>query len=364
MQRYAIVLVPTKFWDILQSFVTNGISIVAKTFSNVTYVQKRLHKNLLFIQLFYNFAIPMDKGHKETIKVRVISISFVVLALAIFKPFGLHTWQWEAYLHYINIGLLGFGVCLITETLLRFVVKMPRSYDQGIEYIIRRNLWFQFINTFLVSLMICLYRHFVLSNRIENNQLSWNNFLETLVIIAFCSFAIGLYWRYKFRSRYLAAELEETRILNEQLRKMQNKEEQRIKAIEESKVSDTLDQVNQLPSSIVLTGSTSETVTLQVSNLLYVEAVGNYVKIYQWFNEQVHNDMIRATTKQIEDNLCSYPMIVRCHRAFLINLGQVEKVISKSGSMQLLVKHCQEYIPVSRSNIAQIKETIKIIGKE
>ena len=60
-----------------------------------------------------------------------------------------------------------------------------------------------------------------MSSLVEGNKLSLSNYLETLVIIAFLSFAIGLYWRFKFRSRYLAAELEETRLLNEQLKKLQ-----------------------------------------------------------------------------------------------------------------------------------------------
>lgn len=54
-------------------------------------------------------------------------------------------------------------------------------------------------------------------------------------------------------------------------------------------------------------------------------------------------------------------MIVRCHRAFLVNLGQVERIVSKSGTMQLLVKNCDEWLPVSRSNMAQVKEAIKSV---
>ncbi len=292
----------------------------------------------------------MDKGHKETIKVRLISVGFAVLALAIFKPFGLHVWQWEAYLHLMIIGLLGFGVCFLTEAILRFVVRMPRLYENGVNYIIRRNLWFQFINTLLVSLMICLYRHFVMSSRIESNRLSWENFFETLVIMAFCSFMIGLYWRYKFRSRYLTAELEETRQLNEQL--------QRFNAAIPTNVSAD----NEKPSSTVtLTGATSETVTLQIQNLLYIEAVGNYVKVYQWLDNHVHSDMLRATSKQMEEELRAYPMVARCHRAFLINLSQVDEIISKSGSMQLLIKHSRDSIPVSRSNMASVKKAIHYI---
>ena len=52
-------------------------------------------------------------------------------------------------------------------------------------------------------------------------------------------------------------------------------------------------------------------------------------------------------------------MIVGCHRAFLVNLGQVEKIVSHSGTMQLVVKHCHDSIPVSRSNMPGIKEAIK-----
>ena len=104
---------------------------------------------------------------------------------------------------------------------------------------------------------------------------------------------------------------------------------------------------------------TNEAVTLNVAYLLYIEAVGNYVKVYHLRDGQVRVDMLRATSKQMEADLQPYPMIVRCHRAFLVNLGQVEQVISRSGTMQLLIKHSHESIPVSRSNVPVIKTAIK-----
>lgn len=306
----------------------------------------------------------MSQGQKETITTRIISTVFTVLAIAVFKPFGLEAWQWMGYVHLLAIGVLGFVCCLVTEVILKFIVNKPRSYDHGVNYIIKRNLWFQLINTPLVALAICLYRHFVMSDLAEGNVLSWSNFFETLIIIAFCSFAIGLYWRFKFRNRYLAAELEETRLLNQRLQQLQEKTERRAQIAETALASgeDATQQVpvsTQPPSTITLMGTTSESVKLHISDLLYIEAVGNYVKVYSYSDEQVHNDMLRATSKQMESDLSDYPMIVRCHRAFLVNLGQVEKIISTSGSMQLLMKHCHDSIPVSRSNVAQVKEAIK-----
>ena len=314
-------------------------------------------------ELFSIFVGCMNKGHKETISIRFVSCAFMVLAIAIFKPFGLEVWQWQAYVHLLCIFALGLFSCFLTEGILRYIVRMPRSYNRGVSYIISRNLRFQCINTPLVSLLICIYRHLAMSDLVEGNKLSWGNYLETLVIIAFLSFAVGLYWRFKFRSRYLSAELEETRQLNEQLKKLQSEA--------------SPDPSNPLPASprggegstprvsprgelegVTLTGTTNEHITLEISNLLYIEAVGNYVKVCQLQGNEAHTNMLRATMKQMEDELQAYPMIVRCHRAFLVNLGQVEQISSNSRSMQLVMHHSHDAIPVSRSNVNKLKELL------
>ena len=306
----------------------------------------------------------MKNGQIETWQTRIISVCFTILALAVFKPFGLDAWHWEAYAHLLLIGLLGALVCVITELILKWVVRMPRRFEVGVDYIIRRNLWFQLINTLLVTVMICFYRHFLLSDRVEGNRLSWSNFFETLIIIAFCSFAIGLYWRFKFRSRYLAAELEETRLLNEHLQLLQQDALQQVEDVpaagtnEKESSSQKSSSNAQLSSSFILKGTTNDTVTIRFADLLYVEAVGNYVKVYQWRDEQIKTDMIRATMKQVEGDLMAFPSAVRCHRAFLVNLQQVEQIVSRSGAMHLLIRHSHDSIPVSRSNVAQVKEAI------
>ena len=291
----------------------------------------------------------MKQGRKQSINIRIVSTAFIILALAIFKPFGLDVWQWQAYVHLLALFVLGLFSCFLTEVILKYIVHMPRSYDRGVSYIISRNLRFQCINTPLVSLLICVYRHFAMSDLIEGNKLSVTNFLETLVIIAFLSFTVGLYWRFKFRSRYLAAELEETRLLNEQLKKLQTSE-QDIQPTQE-------DDTNPV-SQITLEGNTNEHVNLEISDLLYIEAVGNYVKVVLLREGEVHTNMLRATMKQMEDQLQAYAIIVRCHRAFMVNLNQVEHISSNSRAMQLVMRHSHDAIPVSRSNYIKLKELL------
>ena len=291
----------------------------------------------------------MKQGRKQSINIRIVSTAFIILALAIFKPFGLEVWQWQAYVHLLALFVLGLFSCFLTEVILKYIVRMPRSYDRGVSYIISRNLRFQCINTPLVSLLICVYRHFAMSDLIEGNKLSVTNFLETLVIIAFLSFTVGLYWRFKFRSRYLAAELEETRLLNEQLKKLQTSEQD---------IQPTQEDDTNPASQITLEGNTNEHVNLEISNLLYIEAVGNYVKVVLLREGEVHTNMLRATMKQMEDQLQAYAIIVRCHRAFMVNLNQVEHISSNSRAMQLVMRHSHDAIPVSRSNYIKLKELL------
>lgn len=304
----------------------------------------------------------MKHGHIETLKIRLKSTFFVIFTLAVFKPFGIDALQWHTCL-YLLVFLISGGmlVCMLTDAILKYACHMPHTNKFGVDYIIRRNLLFQFINTPIVSFIICLFRHFILNPHVDGNQLSWRNYLETLLIIGFCSFAIGLYWRFKFRSKFLAVELEDTIRMNEHLGKAQ---QQNLLVPANTEVPSAEPASNEpeialatMPT-ITLSGSTSDSVTLQISDLLYIEAVGNYVKVYRLCEGNVRTDMLRTTSKQIEQDLLPYSTVVRCHRAFLVNITQVERIVSQSGSMQLVIKHCHDSLPVSRSNMSQVKEII------
>ena len=134
----------------------------------------------------------MSKEQKDTLTVRVTSVGFSILVFALFKPLRMGDLGGIVYLHLAAIWLLGIGSCYLTEAILKYILRMPASFDKGAEYIIRRNLRFQLINTPIISLMVCLYLHFVMSGQGLPSPLSWQGYLTMLLIIAFCSFTIGL----------------------------------------------------------------------------------------------------------------------------------------------------------------------------
>ena len=293
----------------------------------------------------------MNKRQKEILTVRLVSVAFAILAFAVFQPLGMDKLGWLLYVHLLAILLLGVGVCYVSELILTYLLHKPSASDKGVDYVIHRNLWFQLINTPLMALMVCLYLHFEMSAKGLPSPLNPKGYATMLMVLAFCSFAIGLYWRFKYRSRYLAMELEEARVLNEALKKLQPK----VSGQQELITSETASDI------ITLAGTTNENVTLCVSFLLYIEAVGNYVKVCHLIDGQVRTDMLRATSKQMEQTLQAYPMVVRCHRAYLVNIMQVEQVVSRSGTTQLMMKPNHESIPVSRSHMAAVKETVKAL---
>lgn len=167
--------------------------------------------------------------------------------------------------------------------------------------------------------------------------------------LALISVIFGLSLLAGKRKKLLAKQEEELKLLNEQLKSLQNVRKETPVATAE----------HAAPTHITFTGSTSDTLSLDIANLVYIEAVGNYVKVYQLLDGKIKNDMLRATSKQMEEQLSAYPMMVRCHRAFIVNLEQVEQIISHTGTTQLVMKNCHDTIPVSRSNMAQIKAAIK-----
>ena len=75
---------------------------------------------LLVYPFYTNFASPMSEGKKDTVKTRIISTAFIVLALAVFKPFGLKAWQWMGVAHLLAIFVLGILSCMTTEGILKY----------------------------------------------------------------------------------------------------------------------------------------------------------------------------------------------------------------------------------------------------
>ncbi|WP_291527921.1 LytTR family DNA-binding domain-containing protein [Bacteroides sp. UBA939] len=122
--------------------------------------------------------------------------------------------------------------------------------------------------------------------------------------------------------------------------------------------------LTEKPVNLVFSGGTKEMLEIPANALLYVEAEGNYVRvIYRGESKTSENKMqqmlLRATMKQAEEAVAACLFIVRCHRAFLVNVNAVVKVDGNSQGYRLRLEGCKSEVPVSRAYSKEVKMLIE-----
>jgi DNA-binding LytR/AlgR family response regulator len=121
---------------------------------------------------------------------------------------------------------------------------------------------------------------------------------------------------------------------------LQEKEDQNRKLISRVREEDMPDE-----KIITLSGNTKDSLTVFPGELLYMESAGNYIQIHYRANGQMSQKTLRATLSQMEEQLLDYPFLVRCHRAFIVNSCQIEKIRGAN----LWLKSAKTKIPVSKT---------------
>lgn len=113
---------------------------------------------------------------------------------------------------------------------------------------------------------------------------------------------------------------------------------------------------------IVIESSTNESLTVRPADLLYITVESNNLYIAYMNNGKVTNKSLRSTMKVVDSQLLPFTNIVRCHRAFMVNLSHVKYAVTTSAGLSLLLDTNELIVPVSRSFVDSIKKGLKIYG--
>lgn len=111
---------------------------------------------------------------------------------------------------------------------------------------------------------------------------------------------------------------------------------------------------------ILIEGTTNEHLRVKPSDILSITSEGNYIKIIYLdsTNGSLSTKHLRATMKVMEELLLPYTDIVRCHRAFMVNLNHVRQTTTSSAGLTLILDTADLVIPVSRSYVSSIKASL------
>lgn len=90
-----------------------------------------------------------------------------------------------------------------------------------------------------------------------------------------------------------------------------------------------------------------DSLTLALNDLLFVESADNYSEIVFLQNERLKKTLLRGSLSHFEAQ-AHHPDVVRCHRSYVVNLGQVESVSGNAQGYKLQLKNYPSLIPVAR----------------
>lgn len=93
----------------------------------------------------------------------------------------------------------------------------------------------------------------------------------------------------------------------------------------------------------------TDAIQVSSSDLLYMKSADNYVEVISRRNGDVKSELIRTTLHKICTDLSRLDMIVRCHRAYIVNIRNVNRLIKTAGGYQIIIEGAAEPIPVSRA---------------
>jgi hypothetical protein len=101
-------------------------------------------------------------------------------------------------------------------------------------------------------------------------------------------------------------------------------------------------------------------IEVSVSELYFIESFGNYIKIFYGNNGTIKKSVLRCSLKRVE-TLISTPDIVKCHRAYLVNVRKVSHVKGNSQGYRLCLGQHEMEIPLARNFSKGIRALIESV---
>lgn len=111
---------------------------------------------------------------------------------------------------------------------------------------------------------------------------------------------------------------------------------------------------------ITLRGNTKTETSLEfnIDQLFYVESDANYLKVALYENDKLAMKSIRLTIKQFEETVHEFPQLMRCHRAYVVNMNHVTYYQGTVSKGELHFDMIKDVIPVSKTYATAIFDNL------
>jgi hypothetical protein len=284
---------------------------------------------LEFLNRPYPFSFQPSRRIKQLLPIGLCVFIFLIL----FKPFGLSNApdyiQISAYLSFS-----GTIIGLLTTVLIPFL--LPKYFNE-LKWTLKRNLvWSACIYFIFATLMFFAYNIYVIYQYNIYQYFTFNTYLWWVYINLIFGLPLGIIVNLVNQYYLLKKHLKIADDVNKTI---------------ETKNHHT--SVNPLEFEI----DKFKKVQVEVDNLIYIEALGNYLNIV-YDNDGIKKITLRETITNIEQRIGASEIIYKPHRSYMVNLQNIEKVTGDSQGLKIHLRDFDKVIPVSRNKIKEFRKHI------
>ena len=254
---------------------------------------------------------------------------FVVMFILVFEPFNQNTEiENDSDLLVLGYGIITFVVTLAGNLLVsksNFKIFDENKWD------IKKEFISILILIFFIGLANALYNFFV-----SGSELNLLYLLKFQIITLSVGVIPVLFLVILTYNQILKQNLHSARRLNVKL--ISQKEDKTLIEI---------DSENK-----------NEIFRISCNNLYFIKSASNYVEIFYLEGGKIKSSLVRNSLKRIEKKLSDFPELIRCHRAYIVNLNTIKSIEGNSQGYILYFENSVHVVPVSRSYLKKFKEGI------
>lgn len=272
---------------------------------------------------FLNKPYPYLGNFKRNLVVNFFIGCFIAFFLIVFQPFDINQWVTSnKTLKLLGFGFVSFAVPLLISAVIAVSFSRKLLEDNW-------RVWTEILNIAIILLFIAL-GNMLYANLLGATSLTLKNYFGALATVLLIGiFPVTLHVITK-HNRLLKINLEKAAQVNQHL----------DEPVKEQHIEQT---------QLVLTAENEkDKIILHPARLLFIESADNYSNVVYSENGIIKKQLIRGSLKRIEQQI-SFPKIKRCHRAYIVNLDNVEKVEGNAAGYRLHLTNCTIAVPVSRS---------------
>lgn len=88
--------------------------------------------------------------------------------------------------------------------------------------------------------------------------------------------------------------------------------------------------------------------TISPVNLAFIESIGNYIHIHYYKEHEICTAILRSNLTKAVRIIENQPYLIKCHRAFIVNLNHIEDVQGNAQGYRVKIKKSKGEVYVSR----------------